>query len=92
MGLHRFFWIPNGAGPREGTYVRYPSEELYAILCLESHRHGARIVGEDLGTVPPYVRPEMARRGVRRIFVLQYGLTPDAGKALGKIPGLRLHA
>ena len=86
MGLHRFFWIPNGAGPGEGTYVRYPAEELYAILCLESHRHRARIVGEDLGTVPPYVRPAMARHGLRRMFVVQYGLTPDAGKALGKIP------
>jgi 4-alpha-glucanotransferase len=86
MGLHRFFWIPNGASPGEGTYVRYPAEELYAILCLESHRHRARIVGEDLGTVPPYVRPAMARHGLRRMFVVQYGLTPVAGKALGKIP------
>ncbi|MGB7631032.1 MAG: 4-alpha-glucanotransferase, partial [Candidatus Deferrimicrobium sp.] len=90
MGLHRFFWIPNGADPREGTYVRYPAEELYAILCLESQRHRARIVGEDLGTVPPYVRPAMARHGLRRMFVVQYGLTPDAGKALGKIPGTSL--
>jgi 4-alpha-glucanotransferase len=86
MGLHRFFWIPNGASPGEGTYVRYPAEELYAILCLESHRHRTRIVGEDLGTVPPYVRPAMARHGLRRMFVVQYGLTPVAGKALGKIP------
>jgi 4-alpha-glucanotransferase len=86
MGLHRFFWVPNGAAPGEGTYVRYPAEELYAILCLESHRHRARIVGEDLGTVPPYVRPAMGRHGLRRMFVVQYGLTPDAGKALGKIP------
>jgi len=90
MGLHRFFWVPNGATPSEGTYVRYPAEELYAILCLESHRHRARIVGEDLGTVPPYVRPAMARHGLRRMFVVQYGLTPDAGKALGKIPGASL--
>ena len=90
MGLHRFFWIPNGAAPVEGTYVRYPAEELYAILCLESHRHRARIVGEDLGTVPPYVRPAMGRHGLRRIFVVQYGLTQDPGKALGKISKISL--
>ncbi|MBE0603315.1 MAG: 4-alpha-glucanotransferase [Deltaproteobacteria bacterium] len=86
MGLHRFFWIPNGAGPSEGTYVKYPAEELYAVLCVESHRHRARIVGEDLGTVPPYVRPAMARHGLRRMFVVQYGLKPDPVKAMGKIP------
>jgi len=32
----------------------------------------------------------MARHGLRRMFVVQYGLTPDAGKALGKIPGASL--
>ncbi|MBE0603752.1 MAG: 4-alpha-glucanotransferase, partial [Deltaproteobacteria bacterium] len=86
MGLHRFFWIPSGAGPSDGTYVVYPAEELYAVLCVESHRHRARIVGEDLGTVPPYVRPAMARHGLRRMFVVQYGLKPDPVHAMGKIP------
>jgi len=86
MGLHRFFWVPNGAAPSEGTYVRYPAEELYAVLCVESHRHRARIVGEDLGTVPPYVRPAMAKHGLRRMFVVQFGLKPDPGQGIGKIP------
>ena len=86
MGLHRFFWIPKGAGPAEGTYVRYPAEELYAVACLESVRHRARIVGEDLGTVPRYVRPAMARHGILRMFVAQFGLSPDPRRALGGIP------
>lgn len=86
MGFHRFFWVPKGMGPKEGAYVRYRAEEFYAILALESHRHRARIVGEDLGTVPPYVRPAMARHGVGRMFVVQFGLEPDSAKALRPVP------
>jgi 4-alpha-glucanotransferase len=86
MGLHRFFWVPKGMSAREGTYVRYPAEEFYAVLSLESHRHKSRIVGEDLGTVPPYVRPAMARHGISRMFVVQYALSPDPARALGPVP------
>ena len=86
MGFHRFFWVPRGMEAREGTYVRYRAEEFYAILALESHRHKARIVGEDLGTVPPYVRPAMDRRGIRRMFVVQFGMSTDPGKALRRVP------
>jgi 4-alpha-glucanotransferase len=90
MGLHRFFWVPKGMSAREGTYVRYPAEEQYAVLSLESHRHKSWIVGEDLGTVPPYVRPAMARHGVSRMFVVQYGLSPDPARALGAVPAKSL--
>lgn len=86
MGFHRFFWVPKGMEAREGTYVRYRAEEFYAILVLESHRHRAKIVGEDLGTVPPSVRPAMARRGIRRMFVVQFSLSTDPEQALGRVP------
>jgi 4-alpha-glucanotransferase len=77
MGLHRLFWIPDGLDPADGVYVRYNAEELYAILTLESRRHGCTVVGEDLGTVPPEVPKAMARHGLQRMYVVQYEIQPD---------------
>lgn len=82
MGLHRLFWIPPGMQAHEGVYVRYRAEEFYAILALESHRHKALIVGEDLGTVPASVRPAMGRHNVHRTYVLPFEVTGDPRAAL----------
>ncbi|MFO8010843.1 MAG: 4-alpha-glucanotransferase [Dehalococcoidia bacterium] len=85
MGLHRVFMIPHGMEASHGTYTGYPSEELYAILTLESHRNRSIIVGEDLGTVPPYVRPAMRKHGLGRMYVLQYELDSRLEGGLGHI-------
>ncbi len=76
MGLHRLYWIPQGMEARQGIYVRYPSDELYAVFNLEAHRHNTVLIGEDLGTVPPEVPAAMDRHGYNRMYVLQYYLQP----------------
>lgn len=74
MGLHRLFWIPPGFDPTHGTYVRYHAEELYAILCVESHRSRSLIAGENLGIVPHYVNPALRRHNIQGLFVVEYEL------------------
>ena len=72
IGLFRLWWIPDGAKPTEGTYVRYDHEALIGILALEAHRAGAVVVGEDLGTVEPWVRDYLRERGVLGTSVLWF--------------------
>ncbi len=70
----------------QGVYLRYPADEFYAILALESHRHQTIIVGEDLGIVPSYVRPAMRKHGFRRLYVLHYELAANPLKGLLPVP------
>jgi 4-alpha-glucanotransferase len=87
MGLHRLFWIPRGFSGDKGVYVSYPADEMYAILCLESHRNEAGIVGENLGTVPPEVNTSMRRHNIQQMYVVQYELEgKDPKKALQTVP------
>ncbi|MDT0306430.1 4-alpha-glucanotransferase [Streptomyces sp. DSM 44917] len=72
MGQFRLWWIPQGAAPNEGTYVRYDAEAMLAVLCLQAHRAGAVVVGEDLGTVEPHVRTDLAERGIVGTSVLWF--------------------
>ena len=86
MGLHRLYCVPAGRTASDGIYLRYPADELYAILTLESHRHRCSLVGEDLGTVPDYVRPAMARHGLRRLHVGQFVMPAAVAEAPARAP------
>ncbi|MEV0533413.1 4-alpha-glucanotransferase [Kitasatospora sp. NPDC050463] len=72
MGLFRLWWVPVGHPPTEGAYVRYDAEAMLGVLALEAHRAGTAVIGEDLGTVEPGVREELAARGVLGTSVLWF--------------------
>ncbi|WP_265444695.1 4-alpha-glucanotransferase [Flexivirga meconopsidis] len=77
LGLFRLWWVPDGQGPAEGTYVRYDHEAMVGILALEAQRAGAVIIGEDLGTVEDWVRDYLAERGLFGTSILWFERTDD---------------
>jgi (1->4)-alpha-D-glucan 1-alpha-D-glucosylmutase len=79
MSLARLFWVPPGAGPAAGTYMRYPLDDLTAILALESQRQRCIVIGEDLGTVPEGFREHMAANGVLSYRPLYFERQHDGG-------------
>ncbi|MGV0809373.1 4-alpha-glucanotransferase [Mycolicibacterium setense] len=72
IGMFRLWWIPKGAAPTEGTYVRYDHDAMIGIIALEAHRAGAVVVGEDLGTVEPWVRDYLRERGLFGTSILWF--------------------
>jgi 4-alpha-glucanotransferase len=62
LGLARLYWVPEGAGPTEGAYVRYPFGALLDVIARESRGAGAYVVAEDLGTSTPEILDALAAR------------------------------
>ncbi|MGE0425560.1 MAG: 4-alpha-glucanotransferase [Reyranellaceae bacterium] len=72
MGLMRLWLIPDGCPPTEGAYVAYPVDDLLRLVALESHRHRAIVIGEDLGTVPAAFRERCRAIGMAGMDVLWF--------------------
>ena len=96
IGLFRLWWVPRGLPATAGTYVRYDHEALVGILALEAQRAGAVVIGEDLGTVEPWVREHLRERGMLGTSILWFETgrrgDPLRARALaGGLPGDRHH-
>jgi 4-alpha-glucanotransferase len=91
MALFRLFWIPRGMPASNGTYVHYPADDLLAILALESVRAKVLVIGEDLGTVPDWVRHRLGTAGVLSYRVFYFERTWEgAWKPPGAYPSQSL--
>lgn len=78
MGLFRLWWVPKGHQPKNGAFVRYPAQELLAILAIESVRAQAIVVGEDLGTVEDGVRDILTEQNVLSYRLLWFEDQPPS--------------
>lgn len=84
LGLNRLWLIPQGRSADHGAYVAYPLQDMLRLIALESWRHRAVVIGEDLGTVPPGFGDQLDETGIAGIRVLwfqrerQVFLPPDA--------------
>jgi len=72
LGMRRLWVVPAGAAATEGCYLTMPERDLLRLLVLESRRAGATVIGEDLGTVPPGLRENLAARGIQGMRILLF--------------------
>ncbi|CAB3757371.1 4-alpha-glucanotransferase [Paraburkholderia solisilvae] len=77
LGLRRLWLVPEGERAKNGAYLRYPLDDLLRLIALESWRHRAIVIGEDLGTVPPGFRERLADHGLSGIRVLWFERMPE---------------
>jgi len=72
MGLSRLWWIPEGKPSTEGAYVYYDATGTLGTLAAAAAARGSVVIGEDLGTVEPWLRDSLADRGVLGTMMLWF--------------------
>ena len=79
MGLARLWVLPEGASPADGVYLHFPVDDMLRLIRLESHRHRAIVLGEDLGTLPEGFQDRISAAGVLGMRVLWFERGQDQG-------------
>ena len=77
MGLMRLWCVPHGMTPDRGAYIRYDHRATVAALAGQAASAGALAIGEDLGTVDPWIREYLASSGIMGTMMLWFAREPD---------------
>ena len=77
MGLMRLWCMPQGMPPDRGAYIRYDHRATVAALAGQAARAGSLAIGEDLGTVDPWIRRYLAAAGIMGTSMLWFEREPD---------------
>ncbi|NVL91288.1 MAG: 4-alpha-glucanotransferase [Desulfobacterales bacterium] len=64
MRFFHLYCIPEGEPPKKGAYVSQSFKDLIRIVALESVRNQVVVIGEDLGTVPGYIRDILGKANI----------------------------
>jgi 4-alpha-glucanotransferase len=72
MGLARLWVVPRGMSAANGAYVRFPLDDMLRLVKMESRRHRAIVLGEDLGTLPDGFRERLQDAGLAGLRVLWF--------------------
>lgn len=98
MAVHRLWWVPAGFSAAQGVYVRYPRDEILAVIAATAAANDTVVVGEDLGTVPTEVAEALAAWGMLGMYEEQFHMVPPmlphvglAEAAARTVAGIRTH-
>ncbi len=91
MAVHRLWWVPDGFGADQGVYVRYPREELLAVIAATAASIGTTVVGEDLGTVPGEVEEALRHWDMLGMYEEQFHTDVAPPIPARTVSGIRTH-
>lgn len=86
LGFARMWWISKGDSAKNGVYVKYPLDDLLAILALESQRHQCLIIAEALGTVPEGMLEALENKGILAYNIFYFEYDQNGSKPLTDYP------
>jgi 4-alpha-glucanotransferase len=72
MGLARLWVVPRGMSAADGAYIHFPLDDMLRLVKIESRRHRAIVLGEDLGTLPDGFRERLQDAGLAGLRVLWF--------------------
>ena len=72
VGFYRSYYRPNDGGPPAFVPETEAAQILNGERVMAAFSQGARVIAEDLGTVPDFVRTSLARQGIPGYRVLRW--------------------